>query len=138
MNLRGLIKEHLILEKRIGQISTDMSVTFNFEIDRTPHAEDRSTREYLGNKYNQRPIENNEIKELLSKARRDITEYIVTRKITPNKAFVVRSEKYELSVPINPRFMGGTHWKLYVMSAWRESAENQFRVGPEQLVIDVE
>ena len=42
--LRRLIKEHILLEKKIGQIMTKIEVSFGFEIDRTPHADESRSR----------------------------------------------------------------------------------------------
>jgi hypothetical protein len=41
--LRESIKKHLILEKKIAQVVSNLEVSFNFEVDRRSHAFDRST-----------------------------------------------------------------------------------------------
>jgi hypothetical protein len=43
-NLRQIIRENLLLEKRISQISSNIEVTFSFDINRTGHAYERKIR----------------------------------------------------------------------------------------------
>jgi hypothetical protein len=56
--LRGIIQEHLLLEKRIAQIVHEIQTQFNLEVSRTTHSSDRSTRPELKDSYNQREITN--------------------------------------------------------------------------------
>jgi hypothetical protein len=136
MSLKKLIKEHLILEKRIGQISSNIEVIFSFDVDRTGHAYDRKTRNDI-ELYDEREISNSEITEVISFARKEIAEYIVSGEITEDTNFVVRSSKWGLAIAIVAKHMGGTYWKLLVRTVFRESNLNPFRVGRDQLVIDV-
>jgi transcriptional regulator with XRE-family HTH domain len=74
--LRGLIKENLLLEKRIGQISANFEIVFGFDVITTKHSKDRSGgREELEG-YNQRPVDNKEIVEVLNMFKKDIAEKI--------------------------------------------------------------
>jgi hypothetical protein len=43
-NLRQIIKEELLLEKRITQVRTSFEVAFSFDVKKTKHADDRETR----------------------------------------------------------------------------------------------
>lgn len=134
--LRESIRRVLILEKKIAQIVTTIEVTFNLEVDRIPHAYVRSTRPELENiGYNQRPIENREIREIIMMAKTEIAEKIINREIKEGDRFVVKSEKWELAIPLNPIHVSGTNWILEVFTVFRESRENPFRVGKDQIVI---
>ena len=134
--LRESIRRVLIQEKTIAQIVTSIEVTFNLEVDRKKHAFDRSTRPELeGTGYNQRPIENREIREVVMMAKSQIAEKIVNREIKDGEAFVVKSEKWELAIPLNPAHISGTNWVLEVFTVFRESSENPFRTGKNQIVI---
>ena len=62
--LRQIIKEELLLEKRIAQVRASIEVVFSFDVKRTTHAFDRKTRDDIED-YNQRPIVNAEIKEII-------------------------------------------------------------------------
>ena len=79
MGLREIIKEHLLIEKKIAQISSEMKIQFNFEVDRKKHAIDRATRPELGPDYNQREISNSELKEFVTLFIKEISEKIVRR-----------------------------------------------------------
>jgi len=134
--LRESIRRVLIQEKTIAQIVTSIEVTFNLEVDRKKHAFDRSTRPELeGTGYNQRPIENREIREVVMMAKSQIAEKIVNREIVDGEPFVVKSEKWELAIPLNPVHVSGTNWVLEVFTVFRESSENPFRTGKNQIVI---
>ena len=134
--LRESIRRVLIQEKTIAQIVTSIEVTFNLEVDRKKHAFDRSTRPELeGTGYNQRPVENREIREVVMMAKSQIAEKIVNREIKDGDPFVVKSEKWELSIPLNPVHVSGTNWVLEVFTVFRESKDNPFRTGKNQIVI---
>lgn len=136
MNLRLLIKENLLLEKRILQVLQDLQTQFYFEVSRTAHSDERKTRPELMDKdYNQREITNQELKEFVKLFFRDIAEHIVQHDIVNKKAFVIKSLKWELAMPIVPIHNGGTSWTLLFTSAFRESSDNPFRTGKDQLVI---
>jgi len=134
--LRESIRRVLLQEKTIAQIVTSIEVTFNLEVDRKKHAFDRSTRPELeGTGYNQRPVENREIREVVMMAKSQIAEKIVNREIKDGDPFVVKSEKWELSIPLNPVHVSGTNWVLEVFTVFRESKDNPFRTGKNQIVI---
>lgn len=137
MNLRESIRKNILLEKKIAVISTELTTTYNFEIDRTSHASIRKTRPELGDNYNQREISNQEIKEVISLARMSIAEKIATYEIKDKVAFVIKSLKWELAIPIIPNHIGGVYWELIVTTVFRESESNPFRTSKDQLVIYV-
>jgi hypothetical protein len=147
--LRESIRKHLLLEKTIAQIVSNLEVTFNLELDRGQHAFDRKNREDLEGKgfeltgkhsyeYDQREISNGEIKEVVNLAKKEIAEKIVGREINNKIPFIIKSLKWELAIVIYPMFQGGTYWILKVGTVFRESEVNPFRVGEDQLVIWVE
>jgi hypothetical protein len=134
-SLRELIKENLLLEKRIAQIVHEIQTQFNFEISRTTHSSDRSTRPELKDSYNQREITNMELKEFVPLFIREIAEKIVSREINDKEPFIIKSIKWELALPIIPIHNGGSSWTLLFSTSFRESEDNPFRVGKNQLVL---
>ena len=135
MNLRESIRKNLLLEKKIAMIASEFKTIFNFEVDRTTHALIRSTRPELGSQYDQREISNQELKEFVSLAKNDIAEKIVSNEITNNNPFIIKSLKWELAASIVPKHVGGTYWVLKITTVFRESENNPFRVGENQIVI---
>jgi hypothetical protein len=144
--LRESIRKHLLLEKTIAKISSSFEVTFNLEVDRGTHSLDRKDRKELEGKgfeltgkhsyeYNQREVGNGEIKELIKLCSQEIAEKIVLREINDNVPFIIKSTKWELAIAIYPKHQGGTYWVLKVGTVFRESEDNPFRTGKNQLVI---
>ena len=134
--LRQIIIEELLLEKRIAQVRSSIEVVFSFDVNRTSHAFDRKTRDDIED-YNPRPIVNAEIKEIIRMSKNKIAEKIVNQEITPETEFVVKSLKWELAMAITPIHIEGTYWELLIKTVFRESKNNPFRVGEDQLVIIV-
>jgi hypothetical protein len=132
--LRQIIKENLLVEKRITQVNSSLEVLFVYDVNRTSHAFDRDTRDDIEG-YNIRPIVNDEIREIISMVTKQISEKIVTREIVPEEDFVVKSLKWELAMAITPVHVAGTYWQLIIKTVFRESRSNPFRVGKNQLVI---
>ena len=135
MNLRESIRQNLLLEKKIAMIASEFKTIFNFEVDRTTHAFFRSTRPELGSQYDQREISNQELKEFVTLGKNEIAEKIVSNEITDNNPFIIKSLKWELAASIVPKHVGGTYWELKITTVFRESEENPFRVGRDQIVI---
>jgi hypothetical protein len=132
--LRQIIKEELLIEKKITQVNSSLEVSFLFDVNRTSHAFDRDVRDDIIG-YNPRPIVNAEIREIISMTKKEIAEKIVTQEIKSEEAFVIKSLKWELAIAITPVHIGGTHWELIIVTVFRESKYNPFRVGENQLVI---
>ena len=144
--LRNTILKHLLIEKTIGNMSVNLNSDFYLEIFREPHSWKRRTRPDLEGKgeeltgkysydYNQREITNWEINEVLLKARNKIAEKIVSHKIVANERFVVKSLKWEIAIAIQPVQKNDLEWTLNVITVFRESKENPFRVAGRQTVI---
>lgn len=133
-DLRLLIKEHLLLEKRIAQLMSNIKIQYNFDIDRTYHAYLRRTRQGIEN-YNEKEISNSELRFFVDFALKDIAEKIATQEIVHKEEFVIKSISKELAIAIDPIQLGDYYWRLEICTVFRESAGNPFRVGKNQLVI---
>jgi len=135
MNLRESIKKHLILEKKIGQISTNFEIVFGFDIITTKHSNYRGGGRDLED-YNQRPVSNSEIVEFVQMFKRDIAEKIINGEIEQSEPFVLVSNKWELAMAVSPEKQTGTYWKLVVITVFRQSDLYKFKVGENQIVIE--
>ena len=135
--LRQIIKEELILEKRIAQIKTSFEVDFFFDINRTAHAVNRTIRTDSED-YNDRPIMNREIKEVINLAKRKIAEKIVNQEIMSGDEIVIKSLRWEMAIAITPIYISKTYWELIIKTVFRESKENPFRVSEDQVVINID
>jgi hypothetical protein len=136
ISLRQIIKEELLLEKRIAQIAANLEINYLFDVDRTSHAFDRAVRHDIPG-YNDRPIVNAEIKEIVSQASKEIAENIANQRIKEGEDFVVKSLKWELAMAIAPVHVEGMFWRLHITTVFRESKYDPFRTGKNQLVINV-
>jgi len=136
-NLRKLIKEHLLLEKRIAQLVSSFEVQYSFDVDRSIHAYDRKTRNDIEN-YNEKEISNSEIKYIINLSLKEIAEKIAQHNIVDNKEFVIKSYEKEIAIAIVPKHVLDNFWELVVKTVFRESYDNPFRVGENQIVIWVD
>jgi len=134
--LRKIIKENLLLEKRISQISANIEVTFGFDVDRTHHAYIRKTRSDIEG-YDEREISNSEITYIIQLAKYQISEKIVSGEINNGIPFVIKSPEKSIAMSIVPSQEFGMYWKLYVTTVFRESYSNPFRVSKGQIVVKV-
>jgi hypothetical protein len=76
-----------------------------------------------------------ELKEFVPLFIREIAEKIVSREINDKEPFIIKSIKWELALPIIPIHNGGSSWTLLFSTSFRESEDNPFRVGKNQLVL---
>jgi hypothetical protein len=136
-NLRQLIKEHLLLEKRIAQLMSSFKVQYSFEVDRTTHAYHRKTRIGISD-YNEKEISNSEIKYIVELSLREIAEKIAQHNILHDESFVIKSVDKEIAIAVVPKHVEDNFWKLIIVTVFRESYNNPFRVGEDQLVIWVD
>jgi hypothetical protein len=145
-SLRNTILKHLLIERTIGNMSATINSELYLEIDRAGHAWDKRTRPDLEGKgkdltgkysyeYNQREITNSEIREILLKAKNEIAEKIVSHEIIEDERFVIKSLKWEIAIAVNPKQNDSLDWTLNVVTVFRESKENPFKVSPWQTVI---
>jgi hypothetical protein len=139
MKLKQLIREHLLLEKRIGQLVDTLEVTMSFDlIKHMGHAEQRSMgigREKIED-YDMRPVTNMEIRYFIDLFKRDIAEKILTGEIKNEEPFVIRSSSKGLAIPLKPIHNAGTNWKLVVLTVWRESDIHKLKTFQGQVVIE--
>jgi hypothetical protein len=133
-NLRELIKEHLLLEKRIAQLMSSFEIQYSFDIDRSVHAYLRKTRNDIEG-YNEKEISNSEIKYMISLSLKKIAEKIAQHNILDNEAFVIKSYEKEIAIAIEPKHVDDNFWKLVITTVFRESFDNPFRVGKNQTLI---
>ena len=133
-NLRKLIKEHLLLEKRIAQLMSSFEIQYSFDIDRSVHAYLRKTRNDIEG-YNEKEISNSEIKYMISLSLKKIAEKIAQHNIVDNDAFVIKSYEKEIAIAIEPKHVEDNFWKLVITTVFRESFDNPFRVGKNQTLI---
>ena len=132
--LRSLIKEHLLLEKKIGNILSKLDVVFSFEINRTSHAYERRNRTDISD-YNNKEISNAELKYIIDICKREIAESIINGEIESKVLFIIKSKEKEIAMVINPIHEVNTFWRLLIVTVFRESYDNPFRVGEDQFVI---
>lgn len=132
--LRQIIKEHLLLEKRIAQLMSSFEVNYGFEVDRTSHAHHRKTRTGIID-YNEKEISNGEIKYVIELALKQIAEGIALHDIIDDEPFVIKSVDKEIALAVVPKHVEGSFWRLVIVTVFRESYENPFKVGKNQLVI---
>jgi hypothetical protein len=134
-----IVRKHLLLEKKIAELMTNIEVNFNFEFHKGAHAKSRSTRPDQGEDYNQRIIDNSELRYFINNfVKKEIAENIINTNVQSGIPFVVKSLKWELSFPIFPTHVSGTYWIMNIGTLWRESKSNPMRVGKDQLVIWVD
>ena len=133
-SLRQLIKEHLLLEKRIAQLMSSFEVNYGFEVDRTSHAHHRKTRTGIVD-YNEKEISNGEIKYIIELSLKQIAEGIALHDIIDDEPFVIKSTDKEIALAVVPKHVDGSFWRLVILTVFRESYNNPFKVGKNQLVI---
>lgn len=133
-NLKQIIKENLLLEKRIGQISSQIEVIFSYDVIKTTHSTERETRPDLED-YSKKPISNGELVEFINLFKRGISEHIVSGEIEDQVPFVIKSDDWELACVIVPEKQSTVYWKLIIKTVFRENPSNRLRVGRDQLVL---
>ena len=124
----------LLVEKRIGQISANIEVVLGFDILSTKHSVDRSIRTGISN-YNQTPITNSEIVELVSFFRREIAERIVNGEIQNDVPFAIKSIDRNLAAIVSPNMESNLYWKLVVVTVFREDENNRLKTFRGQVVL---
>jgi hypothetical protein len=136
-NIKKIITEQLLLEKRIGQISSQIKVDFGFDIIKTKHAEKRKdpTKRYLSG-MSSTHISNAEMVEFVRYFKREIAEGLATEEIEDQVEFIIRSEERELAMVIIPEHVSGNYWKLIIKTLFRESDLHNLRVGFNQVVYE--
>ena len=133
-SLINLLNEALLLEKRIAQIKSNITVDFNFDIIKTGHIDLRRTR-YNIELYNETPISNDEIVYFIDLFKNDIARAIASEDIKDEDTFVIRSVSKELTCAIEAQLQIGTFWRLKVITVFRESSIHTFDTWEGQFII---
>ena len=132
-SIRKIIKEHLILEKRIAQISDSFEITFGFDITTSKHTRDRMN---LGRKgISDRVISNSEIIGVLEKYKRDIAQNIINGHILDGDEFVIKDSESKIDFAILGQFIEDYYWSLFVKTIFPSSESFSLLVGDEQIVL---
>ena len=138
MILKDIIKKNLLLEKRIGQLSSMVEVVFGFDIIKTTHTTERMNVTSRGlNDGRGRPISNGEMLEFVKNFTREIAEGIISEEINDQEPFILKSRDWELSMVIIPNHIEGSYWKLIIKTVFPESEYHQLRVGRDQLIYEL-
>jgi hypothetical protein len=133
--LINLLNEALLLEKKIAQIKSNITLEFNFDIVKTNHIDGRRTRDNIEG-YNDIPITNDEIIYFIELFKNDIARAIVSEDIIDEDLFVIRSVSKELSSVIEAQLQIGTFWRLIVVTVFRESSINKLKTWEGQFIIE--
>ena len=133
--LINLLNEALLLEKKIAQIKSNITLEFNFDIVQTNHIDGRRTRDNIEG-YNDIPITNDEIIYFIELFKNDIARAIVSEDIIDEDLFVIRSVSKELSSVIEAQLQIGTFWRLIVVTVFRESSINKLKTWEGQFIIE--
>ena len=89
--LRETILKHLLLEKGIATLRSQISITFEVRLDKGDHTQDRQI---------ERNVTRGDINLLLGKAVNEITTKIILKEIKNNDVFIVRSKSDNLFIPV--------------------------------------
>ena len=127
--------KYQLFEKRIAQLISSIEIKYSFDVITTKHSMERGQKRDI-DKYDERPVSNEEIVNLISLFKRLIAEKIFYGDIIHNEDFVIKSDKYFLSLVIVPVHKDGLWWQLVVKTVFRESKEYTLRTGHNQLVLD--
>jgi hypothetical protein len=126
---------NLLVEKRIGQIVSNLEIKYSLDIDKTQHSYERSDGRDDLEGYDNTPITNNEVKNLVYIFSKKIAENIFHEEIHNNVPFVIKSKENKLSLAIQPIKKEKTWWILKILTVFRESDIHSLRVGYDQLVL---
>ena len=130
MNIKSIIKEQLLLEKKFSEIFAN--ITISFELHHTPtHSKKRQLRHVCegGDR-----IYDADIKRTIEKAKNDIVFNIIQEEIYDGERFIIMDADTKLNIVISPEEITPYQWKLYVITTMRK---DDFSVGRDQLVIEV-
>lgn len=134
--VKNLIKEQLLVEKRIAQLSSNIEVIFAFDLIKTTHAEKRKDFNKRGLGTDERLISNKEMSEVVDRFKKDIATAIFGGEIVDGTNFVIKDYKFGLSMVIIAEKSTQSYWKLIIKTVFRETSEHTLRVGHDQLVFE--
>jgi hypothetical protein len=122
--LRESIRKHLLLEKRIAQLRSQIFITYDVKVDNRSHAEDRQK---------ERGIESKTIKDLIELAIDELTGKIILNEVSDNEDIIIRSKSTGLFVPVVLKEEDPYNFLLIVKSAYYKETS-----GRPQLTIWVD
>lgn len=131
--LKTIIKETLLLEKRIAQITDNFRVGFAFDISTTQHARDRMTSGRPG--ISDRVVSNSELVAIMEKYKRDVAEKIILHYILEGDEFVIKDDETGIHLAILALRENDFYWTLLIKTVFQSSPGASLRVAKNQLVI---
>ena len=131
-----LSKNEFILEKRISQISSNIEVSFGFDLIKTIHSEERSDTSKRNYDDSHKNISNLEMSQFVEYFKKEIAEGIIKGDIVDQTQFVIRSLDLGLSMALIANEQSLTYWKLIIKTVFPESEEHKLKIGFNQLVYD--
>jgi hypothetical protein len=131
-----LSKNEFILEKRISQISSNIEVSFGFDLIKTIHSEERSDTSKRNYDDSYKNISNLEMSQFVEYFKKEIAEGIIKGDIENQTQFVIRSLDLGLSMALIADEQSSTYWKLIIKTVFPESDEHKLKIGFNQLVYD--
>jgi hypothetical protein len=134
MEIKRIIFEQLLLEKRIGQISAN--ITISLDLHQTGHSSNQRFR----HKDTGGPIiTNSDITNLVERAKNDISFHIVQGAIEDGKDFVITDETGEkgISLALTVEEISPYQWNLIIRTVFSAHSGEPFRVGRDQLQIKI-
>ena len=129
--IKKIIKEHLLLEKKIAQIRANLTINYDLRHDeRSQHSQKRQWRHVSAGGDR---IYDLYIEQLIEAAKDDITFHIVQEQIQDGVRFIVSQKKDpHLNVIIEPKMTNPYDWVLNVISVMNKQ---EFSIGRGQLQI---
>lgn len=131
--IKKIIKEHLLLEKKIAQIKANLTISYDLKHDeRGEHSEKRKWRHVSSGGDR---IYDLYIQQLIEAAKDDITFHIAMEEIKDSVRFIVsqKTNPY-LNVVIDPKMKNPYDWTLNVITVMNKQ---DFDIGRGQLQIFV-
>jgi len=132
--IRKLIKEQLLLEKKISQIKANLTINYDLRHDeRGVHSQKRKWR-HVGDEGGER-IYDLYIQKLIEAAKDEITFHIVMEQIQNGVRFIVsQKDSPYLNAVIEPKMNNPYDWSLSVITVMNK---RDFDIGRGQLQIFV-
>ena len=131
--MRHIIREQLLLEKKIAELRANLTISFDLRHDVSGHSEKRKWR-HVGQESG-RKIYDYDILRLIESAKDDIVFNIVNDQIVDGVRFIVsQATSPYLNVVIEPRVKNPYNWDLVVIT---QMDKEDFAVGRDQLQIFV-
>jgi hypothetical protein len=132
-NIRKLIKEHLLLEKRVAQLTDNFNVTFGFDVLTSKHTRDRMNLGRSG--LSDRVMSNSDVINIIEKYKRDIAENIINGHILDGDEFVIKDKESNIDCAILAQIVEDFYWTLFIKTIFPSSESFSLLVGDEQIVL---